>query len=1099
MGTDFKLGIDNNAKPVIQASIGIDNQAKPIIAGWIGVDNKAKPFFSGGVGRAPYSKVFPDGTMGWYNGSSNISIYKVYRRTASSSTYTLDGTYNLASRMNFVKDRTYDYRHTFSSSIFNRQDCYIYKIVCYNSNGKELCTDGPHYVPWVGFEFDQTYLNYNGTIYYLSGAMTSDTTSVYGVQRYGYKYSGWYTGSGGSGIKYVDSYYVSIGNNSYVMERDKYYNSEATYIGNYNDIIKLYPAFSANYWEVDLDIGNGILVDSNNTEYTDQILRVYVDKDQNTLGTCRIKANNLSLNSLTPSDYTSGGYRYTFRKWANRNGTAYSSSSTINNDFLDGSNPLTAIYDSALILTTPTITSMDLTDNTHNTSTTVSGHSASNVYIYFKSPTDGDISYIIATKYQQDGTEYTGNMINTSVYNNYSYSLKMVTINVTTNQIGIRAVDTSGNQQEVKITTQWYKILVSVNGGNESNPDITYRFQAYYPINSGENLGDLINFSPTKSGYAFKGWYIYKNGFTSKRVYTYTTMDELDSSSYYTTDSSYSYLRDVSIYAKWEEIKYTVTIYRNGADSIGFYRGYVIDDSSTDYKTYEVPAGTALSVIMPTSASRAADSNYIYAFNSGGLATSASASSVSYSTSYSINQNLTLYVVWTKQQTYMVDINYGDADSLTFNDTVYTPAISYSSYHRYYLPKNTAFSYVMPKTSPTKSGYTFTDKWRDNNNNNVEVTSSTLTGYSGNTFADLYPVFEESSIIVYVSKTSGVYQEDITFKTSSASGYDSSNSNSTSKAYKITPNSTTFSTFKPTSASRYGYTLSGYGYQGSSTTTISDSTTFSTSKTIVPKWTSNYVTLSFNAGGGSGMSWSSIYVETYTQASNGRTSLTSSSYSTGAPTISTKPSNTLGNWYLDSFSWVNSGGNVTSESAYINSNMTWTATWNKAKDFNISYSGGGKTISWTPIPGQRHYFAFKYYGGIWYFKHGSLTDSTSSFSFNNSNIDGIILVIMDKDVSFTNTSNSSYNYSYNNCGNVVVMKNGNLSTSVSDNKFEGRGARTMYYSSSSTPLGNFMFSGSNFSIDFTGSYASSAGYTSNAKIRGRLSDNSASNYTWYSF
>ena len=823
MGTDFKLGIESEAKPIIQASIGIGNKTKPILAGWIGVDNKAKLFYSSNIGTPPYSKVFPDGNLGWYNGSINISKYEVYRRTVSSSTYTLDGTYTLASKTIFVKDRTYDYKHTFTSSNFNRQNCYMYKIVCYNSSGKEICVDGPHYVPWVGFEFDQTYLNYNGTIYYLSGATTSGTESVYGVQRYGYKYSGWYTGTGGTGIKYRDSMFVSVGNGSYNMETDKYYNSDATYKGNYYDIIKLYPAFSANYWLVDLNIGKGILVDSNNTEYTDQVLRVYVDKDQNTLGTCKIFNNNLSINSLAPNDYELSGYRYTFKKWANRNGTEYSSSSTISSDFLDGTNPLTAIYNSSLILTTPTINGMDLTDNTHNTSTTVSGHSASNVYIYFKSPTDGDISYIVTTKYQQDGTEYTGNMINTGIYNNYSYSLKMATINVTTNQVGIRAVDTSGNQQEVNITVQWYKILVSVNGGNESNPDITYRFQAYYPINSGENLGDLINFSPTRSGYTFKGWYMYKNGFTSKRVYTYTTMDELDSSSYYTTDTSYSYLRSISIYAKWEQTTYTVTIYRNGADSIGFYRGYVVDDSSSEYKTYEVPAGTALSVIMPSSASRSADSSYIYTYNSSGLSTSSTATSPNYSSSYSINSNLTLYVVWTKAQSYSIYIYKGDATSFSWNTSSYSAATTTSTYYLYYVPYGVYLSNLLPTSNPSRSGYDFSG-WEDRYSSTTTVDGSTKVGSRGYTIMKIYPVFTQqvTKYTVYFNRNGA---DSITYYATSSDMYVGKyNSGSNEYVQYSVPDGTALSAISPYNITKSGYTwVSGiWGKSASATSSSSN-------------------------------------------------------------------------------------------------------------------------------------------------------------------------------------------------------------------------------------------------------------------------------------
>ena len=166
----------------------------------------------------------------------------------------------------------------------------------------------------------------------------------------------------------------------------------------------------------------------------------------------------------------------------------------------------------------------------------------------------------------------------------------------------------------------------------------------------------LSSNSPTRSGYSFSGWNTKADG----------------SGTNYSGGTSYTTNADLTLYAKWTNVTYTISYNKNTSDSVSNIPG---NQTKTYGQTITLSSNT------PTRTG--------YTFN--GWNTKADGTGTSYAKggSYSANESATLYVVW-KANTYTISYNANGGSGQPGNQT-----------------KTHGVNLTLSSTVPTRTHYTF--------------------------------------------------------------------------------------------------------------------------------------------------------------------------------------------------------------------------------------------------------------------------------------------------------------------------------------------------------------------------------------------------------
>lgn len=200
-----------------------------------------------------------------------------------------------------------------------------------------------------------------------------------------------------------------------------------------------------------------------------------------------------------------------------------------------------------------------------------------------------------------------------------------------------------------------YTVTYNANGGSGA-PSAQSK---YY----GKTL-TLSKTKPTRTGYTFKGWATSSSGSVA-----------------YASGASYTANANVTLYAVWQAVTYTVKYNANGGTGA----------PSSQTKTHGVTL--TLSSTKPTRASMVEDgvtTTYIFK----GWATSSTATSVSYTAGakYTANASITLYAVWSTSTTITeYDVTYNTNGGSTVSSQI----------------KQKNVTLKLRTTIPTKDGYTF--------------------------------------------------------------------------------------------------------------------------------------------------------------------------------------------------------------------------------------------------------------------------------------------------------------------------------------------------------------------------------------------------------
>jgi len=200
-----------------------------------------------------------------------------------------------------------------------------------------------------------------------------------------------------------------------------------------------------------------------------------------------------------------------------------------------------------------------------------------------------------------------------------------------------------------------YTVSYNANGGSGA------------PASQSKYYGKTLTLSktkPTRTGYTFKGWATSASGSVA-----------------YASGASYTANANVTLYAVWQAVTYTVKYNANGGTGA----------PSNQTKTHGVTL--TLSSTKPTRASMIEDGvTTTYTFK--GWATSSTATTVSYTAGakYTANASVTLYAVWSTATTITeYDVTYNTNGGTVVNSQI----------------KQKNVTLKLRTTIPTKNGYTF--------------------------------------------------------------------------------------------------------------------------------------------------------------------------------------------------------------------------------------------------------------------------------------------------------------------------------------------------------------------------------------------------------
>lgn len=630
----------------------------------------------------------------------------------------------------------------------------------------------------------------------------------------------------------------------------------------------------------------------------------------------------------------------------------------------------------------------------------------------------------------------------------------------TNNGSAITSFPASIGTSNVTLHCVWYEQTVDIriykDGGSFSNINTSYgRYESseyldYYGVPLSTTISSILPTS-TKTDYYLSYWYDGND-------------DTISTSNSVATLSSSSGVSYREIHPAWIVNTVRVRIYKvSGVTYSNVNTNYSYSNYSSYYQYY-LPYNIQLSTIIPTVTGTGAQT----------LRRWTTSSTDNYS-AVNLNQygrdlsSINLY----PQLKVKVEINKSGS-TFSYNDSnVNSIDIeNFSSYKRYWLSTGTALSTVLPTGTPTYSGKRFI-RWYDGQQSasmlsgqvqKATVTSSTTVGTA---YMDIYPEML-STFRVKISRT--ILQEEWNWDTSASGTY--YGSTSYLAQYDVTVVDT-WNTIRPTWGShsgpyRYGYNFSKW--TDSNGNTITDNSHFSAATTVSAQWTANYWTITMQYTTHTGiysMTPSYLYVEKDQSLSTARTTLNDDSYSTGLPTVTLTHDTQF--WPI-SHSWYcpQSMNRNTTGSAVPSSNWSLISSIVTASNYSgRAYNSGGKTyVSWgTAVTDQKYYIAFKKANGIWFMAKGTLSSSKTTMNFANSNYQELIVIVCDRQPTMTDTANYLA-YSKSSYANGVVHTNG-TGTRFGDLK----GANTLHYSGSSTPIGYFFFFDNGVGVAFDENHA----------------------------
>lgn len=242
------------------------------------------------------------------------------------------------------------------------------------------------------------------------------------------------------------------------------------------------------------------------------------------------------------------------------------------------------------------------------------------------------------------GTETTG----TSVPVNYDYKY-----------FHVAAVDGAGNigaTKSVEVKRQ-FNLNFNYNKPSNASHDITGNEIASKKVTYQEKYGDLPN--PKLEGWKFKGWYTSATGGTQV-----------------SKETIYEATVDSTVYAHWEQIKYTVRFNGNGNWNTS-------QGSYTQQFTYDLPATLTPNKFTRPDNTTYNSINYIKGYRFIGWGTSATQTTATYTDKQKVKNLkntdgavLDLYAIWKKPITLTFNFNGGK-----FNDSTANQVLNYTMYN----------------------------------------------------------------------------------------------------------------------------------------------------------------------------------------------------------------------------------------------------------------------------------------------------------------------------------------------------------------------------------------------------------------------------------
>lgn len=242
------------------------------------------------------------------------------------------------------------------------------------------------------------------------------------------------------------------------------------------------------------------------------------------------------------------------------------------------------------------------------------------------------------------GTETTG----TSVPVNYDYKY-----------FHVAAVDGAGNISATKSVEVKRQFSLNFNYNKPSNAshDITGNEIASKKVTYKEKYGDLPN--PKLEGWKFKGWYTSATGGTQV-----------------SKETIYEATVDSTVYAHWEQIKYTVRFNGNGNWNTS-------QGSYTQQFTYDVSATLTANKFTRPDNTTYNSLNYRKGYEFIGWGTSATQKTATYTDKQTVKNLkntdgavLDLYAIWKKPITLTFNFNGGK-----FNDSTANQVLNYTMYN----------------------------------------------------------------------------------------------------------------------------------------------------------------------------------------------------------------------------------------------------------------------------------------------------------------------------------------------------------------------------------------------------------------------------------
>lgn len=236
---------------------------------------------------------------------------------------------------------------------------------------------------------------------------------------------------------------------------------------------------------------------------------------------------------------------------------------------------------------------------------------------------------------------------------------KSVPVNYGYKYFHVAAVDGAGNigaTKSVEVKRQ-FNLNFNYNKPSNASHDITGNEIASKKVTYKEKYGDLPN--PKLEGWKFKGWYTSATGGTQV-----------------SKDTIYEATVDSTVYAHWEQIKYTVRFNGNGNWNTS-------QGSYTQQFTYDLPA-----TLIPNKFTRPDNTtynsvNYIKGYEFIGWGTSAIQKTATYIDKQTVKNLkntdgavLDLYAIWKKPITLTFNFNGGK-----FNDSTANQVLNYTMYN----------------------------------------------------------------------------------------------------------------------------------------------------------------------------------------------------------------------------------------------------------------------------------------------------------------------------------------------------------------------------------------------------------------------------------